>query len=329
MKVLVTGGAGYIGSQTTHSLLEWGHEVVVYDNLSTGFRDAVPSGAKFIFGDIRDGQLLGRVMKDQKIEAVMHFAAKLIVPESVEKPWEYYETNVQGGLKTLVAAKECGVRAFIFSSTAAVYGETGEAPVEEETPLRPVNPYGASKVMMEQILADSERAGGPPFLVLRYFNVAGAMADASNGQRREKAAHLIHIASRVAAGALPEMAIFGEDYPTPDGTCVRDYIHVVDLAEAHVAALDYLERGGTSLTLNCGYGRGFSVKEVLTSFQKVLGRELPLRRGPRRAGDPARIVASARKVREVLNWHPRFDDLEEICRSALAWEMKFQGKSSP
>lgn len=324
MKILVTGGAGYIGSETARALLSRGYEVVIYDNLSTGFREAVPAGAKFVFGDVRDESLVGRVIKDLGIEAVMHFAAKIVVPESFERPLEYYDTNLQGGLRTLAAARAHGVKHFVFSSTAAVYGETGDEPVHEFSPLNPINPYGASKLMMERVLADVSSSGGPRYVALRYFNVAGAAEDGSNGQRREMATHLAHVVARAAVGALPEVTVFGEDYPTPDGTCIRDYIHVVDLAEAHVKALEYLVGGGESVALNCGYGRGVSVKEVLAEFQRLLGRELSVKKGPRRIGDPARIVASVGKIQEVLGWRPRLDDLSTICRSALEWERRFK-----
>lgn len=318
MKVLVTGGAGYIGSITTRRLLAENHEVLVYDNLSTGFREAIPSPAKFVFGDIRDGALLGRVMKDEKIEAIIHFAAKLIVPESVEKPLEYYETNVLGGLRVIEAARANGVKAFIFSSTAAVYGNPETSPVSEQASLSPLNPYGASKAMIERVLMDLQAT--LPSVSLRYFNVAGASADLKSGQRTKSATHLVKVAAEVACGKRPSMAIFGTDYSTVDGTGVRDYIHVEDLADAHLLALNYLVDGGKSLVLNCGYGRGFSVRQVISAMEKVSGQKITVHSQQRRAGDAAEIVASPAKIFEVFPWSPKWDSLDEICRMAYEFE---------
>lgn len=320
MKLLVTGGAGYIGSVTTKILIEKGHEVVVYDNLSTGFRQAVHPKAHFILGDIRDRDLLARVLKDRGIEAVVHFAAKLIVPESVEKPFEYYETNVLGGLNVALACVKAGVKFLVFSSTAAVYGNPGQEPVTESASVAPLNPYGASKHMVERILADFDRAYGLRSITLRYFNVAGATADFSVGQRTAKATHLIKVAVEAACGKRPEASVFGTDYPTPDGTGVRDYIHVQDLAEAHALALNDLASGGSTSVLNCGYGKGFSVREVLRTVRQVSGVDFQTKDAPRRQGDAAVIVADASRLRERFGWIPKFDDLKEICRSAYEWE---------
>lgn len=318
MKVLVTGGAGYIGSITSRRLLAANHEVIVYDNLSTGFREAIPSNAKFVFGDIRDGALVGRVIKDEKISAIIHFAAKLIVPESVAKPLEYYETNVLGGLRVIEAARMNGVKAFIFSSTAAVYGNPAMSPVTEMSALSPLNPYGASKAMIEKVLTEAGEI--LPSVSLRYFNVAGASSDLQAGQRTKSATHLVKVAAEVACGKRESMAIFGTDYPTADGTGVRDYIHVEDLAEAHLLALNYLIDGGKSLILNCGYGRGFSVREVISAMEKVSGKKIQIIEQQRRAGDAAEIVASPKKIHDVFRWTPKWDNLEEICRMAYNFE---------
>lgn len=322
MRVLVTGGAGYIGSVTVISLLEKGHEVVVYDNLSTGFKEAVPSKAKLIVGDIRDSAKLNEVLKTEKIDAVIHFAAKLIVPESVERPLDYYDVNVHGGMTLLRACVANNVNRFVFSSTAAVYGNPTQIPVTEDHPPAPLNPYGLSKRMMEMILADTAIATPLRYIVLRYFNVAGARNDLSVGQRTKGATHLIKVAAEVVCGKRNKIYVFGNDYPTKDGTGVRDYIHVEDLADAHVLALEHLSTHQENLVLNCGYGKGFSVNEVLTVMSKVAGQKLPTEMGPRRAGDAAEIVADSAKLKKVLGWKPRFNDLELICKTALAWEKK-------
>lgn len=316
MKVLVTGGAGYIGSVTTDLLLKANHEVVVYDNLTTGFRESIPSGAKFIFGDVRDRQLLPRVLRDGKIEAVIHFAAKLVVPESVERPFDYYENNVGGSLNVIQACLAEGVDQFVFSSTAAVYGSPAVNPVTEATETSPLNPYGHSKLMTERILRDLPLRS----VVLRYFNVAGATPDLRFGPKTKNATLLIKVASEVACGKRPELLVYGDDYPTPDGTGIRDYIHVQDLAQAHLQALDYLAKGGPSKLFNCGYGHGFSVLQVIEAMRKVSGKEVPARVVPRRAGDSSAIIADAGKIRRELGWVPQLDDLETICRTAYEFE---------
>lgn len=323
MRVLVTGGAGYIGSHAASLLLRQEHEVVVYDNLSTGDKMAVPSGAEFVFGDIRDGDLLARVMRDRRVDAVMHFAAKLIVPESVEKPWEYYDTNVSGGLRVIEACLKSGVSNMIFSSTAAVYGESHE-PVSEEDHTAPITPYGASKRMVEQILTDVGRAhSGFRWVSLRYFNVAGAAVDGTNGQRTKNATHLVKVAAETAVGSRPQMQIFGTDYPTPDGSCVRDYIHVEDLVSAHAVALEALaEERIKNQIYNCGYGHGSSVREVVRVMKSVSGQDFLVHEAPRRAGDPAQIVADVSKIRDQLAWRPKYDSLETICQTAFQWETR-------
>ncbi|MBX2989428.1 MAG: UDP-glucose 4-epimerase GalE [Bdellovibrionaceae bacterium] len=324
MKILVTGGAGYIGSVTVQKLREQKHDIVVYDNLSTGVREAVPQDVKFIFGDVRDRDLVARVMKDESIEAVVHFAAKLVVPESVEQPLEYYDVNVGGSLSLLEGARKAGVKAFVFSSTAAVYGNPPFVPVTEDVPVAPLNPYGASKAMVEQLLRDFEKAGGCRFVSLRYFNVAGATEDLSVGQRTKNATHLVKVASEAATGKRGGMSVFGTDYGTPDGTCVRDYIHVEDLADAHLLALHHLSRGGESAILNCGYGRGFSVKDVVATMQEVSGVSFPVTTSGCRAGDAGEIVADSSRLQKLFGWKPRRDDLRLICRTAFDWEKKLR-----
>lgn len=321
MRVLVTGGAGYIGSVTTRLLLDAGHEVVVYDNLTTGFREVIPSTASFIFGDIRDRELLPRILKDRKIEAIIHFAAKLVVPESVKQPAEYYENNVGGSLNIIQSCLKSGVDKLIFSSTAAVYGNPEKNPIDETGKTGPLNPYGSSKLMVENILRDLV---GQPLrsVCLRYFNVAGATPDLLLGQRTRNATHLIKVAAEVACGKRESLQIFGDDYPTADGTGVRDYIHVQDLASAHVLALEHLARGGASELFNCGYGRGFSVKQVVETMREVSGHPIPATTAPRREGDAAAIVADSSKITKTLGWEPSFGDLAVICRTAYEFEKK-------
>lgn len=321
-KILVTGGAGYIGSHAGLALLDTGYGVVVLDDVSTGFRALVPPGAEFVQGDISDTELLKRVFAQHSIAAVMHFAAKLIVPESMRNPGLYYHTNVGKFAVLLDAAAAAGIQKVIFSSTAAVYGNPAENLASETTPPMPINPYGASKWMAERVLADMAAAHGLRFAVLRYFNVAGADPHGRAGQMTKGATHLIKVAVEVATGKRPGMQIFGTDYATPDGTCVRDYIHVSDLADAHVKALEYLENGGENVTLNCGYGRGFSVREVLDTAARVSGIAIPAELAPRRAGDPAALIADNTKIRTVLGWQPKYDDLGIIIQHALGWEAK-------
>lgn len=327
MKVLVTGGAGYIGSIAAAQLLNEGHDVVIYDNLSTGFRWAVPGTAKFIFGDIRDESLLTRVMKDSKIEAVLHFAGRTVAPESVSKPLEYYDVNTQGGLCVLRACRSEGVRNFIFSSTAAVYGNAANVPVHEAEPLRPLTPYGASKLFVEQMIEEVARDGGLRYAILRYFNVAGATPDLTSGQRTEGATHLVKVASEAAAGRRDGVDVYGVDYPTRDGTGIRDFIHVCDLVDIHLRALAHLAAGGANMVMNCGYGRGVSVREVLTTMQEVSGFHFQIREAPRREGDIIESYADVTLLQKTFGWRPRFQDLRLICRTSFEWERRLSSGS--
>src|ERR1700761_5342826 len=300
MSVLVTGGAGYIGGHMALGLLDAGETVVVLDNLSTGFAWAVPEGAKLIVGDTGDTELVGRLIKDHAIDAIAHFAAKIVVPDSVRDPLGYYLNNVSNARALIEAAVNGGVKMFIFSSTAAVYGETGDEPVSEEAALAPISPYGRSKLMVEWMLEDAARAHDLRYVALRYFNVAGADPKGRLGQSTPNATHLIKRGVQTALGRHRSLDIFGEDYPTRDGTCVRDYIHVTDLIDAHMAALAYLRRGGAALVCNCGYGHGATVKEVVDGVKGGSGVDFPVHKVGRRPGDPAAIVARADRVREVL-----------------------------
>ena len=320
--VLVAGGAGYIGSHVALELIAAGRKVVVLDDLSTGRRDLVPAAATFVRGDIGDVALVRRVLAEQGCAGVMMFAGSIIVSESFQEPRRYWRNNMAAGFAFLDACVEVGVGQFVYSSTAAVYGAPDRLPIAEDAALRPISPYGRSKLALEWALADTCAAAGMRFAALRYFNVAGADAKGRSGQVSPVASHLIKIAVEAAVGKRPGLSIFGEDYPTPDGTCIRDYIHVSDLAEAHVLALDHLERGGDSLIANCGYGRGFSVREVLDAVERVAGRRLAITAGPRRRGDPPALVADPALLRRVLGWQPKYDDLDLIIRSALEWERK-------
>ncbi len=320
MPVLVTGGAGYIGSHCVLALLERDEEVIVIDNLSTGFPEAVPPTAKLIVGDVGDQALVSNIVKNENIETIMHFAASTIVPESVQKPLTYYRNNTANSRTLIEAAAEGGVRELIFSSTAAVYGEAGEEPVSETHPLAPMSPYGMSKLMTERMLIDEAAAGGPRYAILRYFNVAGADPRQRAGQSTARATHLIKAACRAVFSRSRSMRVFGVDYSTRDGTCIRDYIHVSDLAAAHIAALDYLRAGGAPDIFNCGYAHGSTVLEVIRAVEDVSGVKLDLRFEGRRAGDPPAIVASNGKIKNALSWRPEFDDLRTIAAHALAWE---------
>ncbi|HZF14468.1 MAG TPA: UDP-glucose 4-epimerase GalE [Steroidobacteraceae bacterium] len=319
--ILVTGGAGYIGSHVVRQLLERGERVVVLDNLVTGFRQAV-QGAELCVGDTGDAALVSRLLADQRIGTVLHFAAHTIVPESVERPLKYYGNNTAATRTLLECCDRAGVRNFVFSSTAAVYGIPAGGYAAEDTATAPINPYGTSKLMSEWILRDLSAASALRHVALRYFNVAGSDPKTRIGQATPNATLLVKVACEAAVGKRPSVSIFGTDYPTPDGTGVRDYIHVEDLADAHLKALDYLRDGGASVTLNCGYGRGFSVREVLAMVEKTAGRKLNTIVGPRRAGDPPVLVAQASRVRSTLGWTPRYEDLAEIVRSSYAWEQK-------
>jgi UDP-glucose 4-epimerase len=320
MSVLVTGGAGYIGSHAVLRLLELGERVVVLDDLSTGIRSLVAGGATFVEGDVGDAALVGSLLKAEKIDAVLHFAGSVVVPESVSRPLKYYDNNTAKSRKLIEACVGAELGAFIFSSTAAVYGAPVEERVSERTPLAPVNPYGRSKLMVEWILEDVGRAHRLPFICLRYFNVAGADPKLRTGQATRDATHLIKVACEVATGRRGALEIFGTDYKTRDGTCIRDYIHVCDLIEAHVLALDALRAGKPSAVFNCGYGRGYSVLEVVEALCRVLGKPIATTREARRPGDPPALVADASAISEQLGWRPAHDDLEFIVRTALEWE---------
>ena len=319
--ILVTGGAGYIGSHVVLQLVEAGERVVVLDNLSTGFREAV-IGAELILGDVGDQSLVERVLREHDVDTVMHFAARTIVPESVADPLRYYGNNTCATRNLLACCRDAGVIRFVFSSTAAVYGIPPDGIADEQTPTAPINPYGTSKLMSEWMLRDLAAAGGPRYVALRYFNVAGCDPEGRVGQSTKNATLLVKVACEAALGKRQALAIFGTDYATPDGTGVRDYIHVDDLARAHLDALAYLRAGGTSTTLNCGYGHGYSVREVLAAVGRAHGAPVPFVEQPRRAGDPPSLIARSRRVRDVLGWKPRHDDLDFIARTALAWERR-------
>jgi UDP-glucose 4-epimerase len=320
-KIRVTGGAGYIGSHVVRQLGAGGESVLTLDNLCTGFEAAVTSG-ELIIGDTGDAALLEKVFSEHDIDTVMHFAAHTVVPESVADPLKYYRNNTASSRTLLEAAAKHGVKNIVFSSTAAVYGIPGEGKASEDSPTQPINPYGTSKLMTEWMLRDLAFAGGPNYVALRYFNVAGCEPTGTIGQSTPKATLLVKVACEAATGRRPGVAIYGTDYPTPDGTGLRDYIHVEDLATAHVDALTYLRSGGEPAVLNCGYGHGYSVREVLAAVEKANGKELNINEEPRRAGDPPELVAVANRVREVLGWTPRFDDLDTIVRTSLEWERK-------
>lgn len=322
--VLITGGAGYIGSHAVLAFRDAGHEVIVLDNLTTGRRAAVPGDVVFVEGDAGNGEAVEDLIRKHEIDAVVHFAGSIVVPESVTNPLKYYGNNTCVSRNLIQACIEGGVENFIFSSTAAVYGIPAKVPVAETAPTAPINPYGASKLMVEGILRDVAAATDDDFnyLALRYFNVAGADPAGRTGQSTPNATHLIKIASAVAVGRRNHIDVYGEDYDTPDGTCIRDYIHVSDLAAAHVDALHHLMAKHESLVLNCGYGRGYSVREVLAAVEQEAGVSLNIRPAARRAGDPPCLVADADAIGQHLGWQPKHNDLNEIVRSALAWERK-------
>jgi UDP-glucose 4-epimerase len=325
--ILITGGAGYIGSHMAHALVDQGERVVVVDNLSTGFRWALPGAAALVEGDTGDEGLMLSVMKQHGVEAIIHFAASIVVPESVSQPLAYYRNNTANSRTVIECAVAAGVRHFIFSSTAAVYGNPSIVPVPEHAPLAPMSPYGASKMMTEIILRDATAAHGLNHVILRYFNVAGADPQQRTGQSTRGATHLIKVAVETALGFRPKMDVFGTDYPTPDGTCIRDYIHVTDLVRAHSDALAYLRQGGMSATLNCGYGRGFSVLEVIDTVKKIAGTDFRVDLSSPRPGDPAQIVAASDQARAVLGWQPQLNDLPTIVAHALAWERKLRQRN--
>jgi UDP-glucose 4-epimerase len=320
MTVLVTGGAGYVGSHMVHALVDAGERVVVLDNLTTGFDWALAPGAALVVGDAGDQARVAALVAEHGVDTVIHFAASIVVPESVRDPLGYYRNNTANSRALIETAIKEGVRHFIFSSTAAVYGNPARVPVREDDPTVPTSPYGSSKLMTETMLRDAGAAHGLRHVILRYFNVAGADPLGRTGQSTAQATHLIKVALETALGRRPRMRVFGTDYPTPDGTCIRDYIHVCDLVAAHCEALAYLRGGGTSATLNCGYGRGCSVLEVIETVKRVSGADFEVELAARRPGDPAHLVAACERIRSTLGWRPRFNDLETIVTHALAWE---------
>jgi UDP-glucose 4-epimerase len=322
MTVLVTGGAGYIGSHAVQALVEAGESVVVIDNLSTGFSNFVPGGVPLFIGDAGDETLVEGVIAQHRVESIIHFAGSVVVPDSMRDPLFYYRNNTMTTRSLLNAAVRTGVNRFIFSSTAAVYGNPDQVPVPENAPTRPLSPYGSSKLMTEIMLHDVASAHGMGYVVLRYFNVAGADPLARIGLATVGATHLLKIAVEAATGQRAKIDVFGTDYPTPDGSCIRDFIHVSDLAEAHRAALSYLRDGGTSATLNCGYGRGYSVLETIEAVRRISGRNFAVQYAPRRPGDIMTMVADVGRIRATLDWTPQYDDLETIAQHALAWEEK-------
>ena len=324
MTTLVTGGAGYIGSHTVHALLDRGDAVVVLDNLSTGLRAQIGTAAAFVQGDVADGALVGDIIARHGVDAVIHFAGSIVVPESVADPLAYYENNVTRSRALIASCVAAKVKNFIFSSTATVYAEDAPQPLAETSRTGPISPYAKSKLMTEWMLADTARAHDFRPMVLRYFNVAGADPKGRTGQSAPNATHLIKRAVLAALGRVPRLDIFGTDYPTPDGTGVRDYIHVSDLADAHLLALDALRAGAGPATYNCGYGHGASVREVIAGVERVIGRALPVREAPRRPGDPPILVSDPGRIKAVLGWTPAHDNLDEIIRSALAWEERLQ-----
>ena len=322
MSVLVTGGAGYIGSHMVLELVDAGEQVVVIDNLSTGFRWAVAPGAALVAGDIADSALVKATIDKHKVSAIIHFAGSIVVPASVADPLGYYLNNTVKSRGLIAAAVETGVKTFIFSSTAAVYGNPVENPVTEAAVPAPMSPYGSSKLMTEVMLADTANAYDFRYVALRYFNVAGADPQGRSGQSTPQATHLIKVACETALGKRSHMDVYGTDYPTHDGTCVRDYIHVKDLARAHMSALAYLRNGGASDIFNCGYSKGFSVREVIAAVKRASGHDFTVHLSPRRPGDPAAIVAGSAKIRAQLGWTPEHDDLDMIVAQALAWEKR-------
>lgn len=321
MSILVTGGGGYIGSHMVLALVEAGEKVVVIDSLSTGFRWAISPKATFYKGDIGDRELLQQVHRHEKIEAIIHFAGSAVVPDSVAFPLEYYENNTTKTRTLVEFAVLAGIRHFVFSSTAAVYGASAnDRPVSEKADLQPASPYGRSKLMTEMMLSDSAAVHDFNFVALRYFNVAGADPKGRAGQSTAAATHLIKVTVEAALGKRPGVTVFGTNYPTPDGTCIRDYIHVTDLIDAHLKALDYLRRGNPSLIANCGYGRGYSVMDVVKTVRIIVGRDFPVHFGDRRPGDAATVVSETAMIRATLDWTPKHDDLSFIVGTALDWE---------
>ncbi len=327
MVVLVTGGAGYIGSHMVWHLKDRGADVVVLDNLTTGYDWLLPGDVELVVGDLFDNDCIARLFAAHDIDAVIHFAGSIIVPESVANPLKYYTNNTIASLNLIAACVRRNIRKFVFSSTAAVYGDPASCPVPESAPLVPLSPYGSSKLMTEQMLRDTAAAHDFRYCALRYFNVAGADPQARTGQATANATHLIKLCCEAAMGRRDRVTVFGTDYDTPDGTGVRDYIHVSDLVGAHALALDYLTAGGTSTVMNCGYGQGFSVLEVIDCVKSVSGVDFPVDHAERRPGDSPMVVAASERVRETLAWQPEYNDLETIVSHALAWEEKLRKRN--
>lgn len=321
MRILITGGAGYIGSHVVKALGLLGHDITTFDNLSTGHREAVLFG-DLVVGDLSDGAKLDQLFSQKKFEAVLHFAGSIVVPDSVSQPLEYYRNNTLNSHLLLEMCKKHGVDKFIFSSTAAVYGMPSDGVCSESTPTNPINPYGQSKLMTEHMLRDLASSSNFRYVALRYFNVSGADPEGKIGQSFPKATHLIKVACETATGKRGHIELFGTDYPTNDGTCVRDYIHVSDLADAHVKALEYLVKGGKSEILNCGYGHGFSVKEVLERVKAITGVNITIKESCRRPGDPAALTAKVDRIHNAIGWKPKFDNLDIIIQSAFDWEKR-------
>ena len=319
MAILVAGGAGYIGSHMVKDLVEHGQEVVVADNLSTGHRDAINPNAKFYEGDIRDRKFLDKIFDNEDIEAVVHFAAFSIVPESMSKPLKYFDNNTGGMITLLEAMRDHNIKYIVFSSTAATYGVPEHMPIKETDTQNPINPYGLSKLMMEKMMHWADKAYGIKFVALRYFNVAGAAPDGTIGEDHGPETHLVPIILQVAQGKRKELSIFGDDYNTPDGTNVRDYVHVMDLADAHILAIKYLEAGNESNAFNLGSSTGFSNKQILEAAREVTGEPIPAKIAPRRPGDPDSLVAASDKARNVLGWDPKYDDVHDIIATAWKW----------
>jgi UDP-glucose 4-epimerase len=327
MTLLVTGGAGYIGSHMVLELLSRGEKVIVLDNLSTGFDWVVPEGVKLFIGETGNQSLVSAIIKAHEVESIIHFAASIVVPDSVSDPLSYYLNNTVNSRAMIESAVKGGVKNIIFSSTAAVYGTPDNAMISEQDRMNPESPYGMSKLMTEVMLRHASEAHGLKHVILRYFNVAGADPQLRTGQSSERATHLIKVAAEAVTGKRESMSIFGTDYNTPDGTCLRDYIHVSDLVKAHSAGLDYLRQNGANGTFNCGYGKGYSVLEVIDMVKKVSGKAFPVKVEGRRAGDPASLVANNTLIRRTLNWTPQYNDLEKIVSDALNWEQKLQTRN--
>jgi UDP-glucose 4-epimerase len=320
MTVLVTGGAGYIGSHMVHALADAGEPVVVVDDLSTGFRSALPATVPLFVGDVGDQHLVASIIGEHKVNAIIHFAGSIVVPDSLRDPLGYYRNNTVNTRALIECAVSGGVKHFIFSSTAAVYGNPAVLPVREDAATRPMSPYGTSKLMSEIMLHDVAAAHDFRYVILRYFNVAGADPKGRTGQSTPAATHLIKVGVETALGLRSKLDVYGTDYPTPDGTCIRDYIHVSDLAQAHSVALAHLRRGGPAMTFNCGYGHGYSVLDVIGAIERVIGRKLPVRMVGRRPGDPVNLVADVGRIHSTLEWKPQLNNLDTIVSHALAWE---------